>query len=391
MRLFAGAWRVGKRMEHILTSEAVTRGHPDKVCDQIADALLDAVLAEDPEARAACEAAVWENRVWLFGELTAQQEPDYEAVVREVLRDIGYDRPELGLDAETCDIEVHFHPQSPDIARGVSHRAAEDTGAGDQGIMAGYACRETAERMPLPITLANRLAKRLEAVRQEGILPWLRPDGKAQVSVAYRDGVPVGITTVVLSAQHDPDITVDDLREALRQEVVLPVLSAELVREDTLLYINPTGRFVTGGPAADSGLTGRKPLADTYGSAARYGGGSLSGKDQGGPHRSLLGPVSGQEHRGGRACGPLRGAAGLCHRPGGPRQRDGGHLRHRNRPGPGPGQMAGGKRGYAARGGEPPVRTDPAHLPAPGLLRLRRRECPGDALGADGPEISPAF
>ena len=199
-------------MEHILTSEAVTRGHPDKVCDQIADALLDAVLAEDPEARAACEAAVWENRVWLFGELTAQQGPDYEAVVREVLRDIGYDRPELGLDAETCDIEVHFHPQSPDIARGVSHRAAEDTGAGDQGIMAGYACRETAERMPLPITLANRLAKRLEAVRQAGILPWLRPDGKAQVSVAYRDGVPVGITTVVLSAQHDPDITVDDLR-----------------------------------------------------------------------------------------------------------------------------------------------------------------------------------
>ena len=230
MRLFAGAWRVEERMEHILTSEAVTRGHPDKVCDQIADALLDAVLAEDPEARAACEAAVWENRVWLFGELTAKQVMDYEAVFREVLRDIGYDRPELGLDAETCDIEVHFHPQSPDIARGVSHRAAEDTGAGDQGIMAGYACRETAERMPLPITLANRLAKRLEAVRQEGILPWLRPDGKAQVSVAYRDGVPVGITTVVLSAQHDPDITVDDLREALRQEVVLPVLPAELVR-----------------------------------------------------------------------------------------------------------------------------------------------------------------
>ena len=217
--------------------------------------------------------------MWLFGELTAQHDPKSEEQTPELHRHIGYDRPELGLDAETCDIEVHFHPQSPDIARGVSHRAAEDTGAGDQGIMAGYACRETAERMPLPITLANRLAKRLEAVRQEGILPWLRPDGKAQVSVAYRDGVPVGITTVVLSAQHDPDITVDDLREALRQEVVLPVLPAELVREDTLLYINPTGRFVTGGPAADSGLTGRKPLADTYGSAARYGGGSLSGKD----------------------------------------------------------------------------------------------------------------
>ena len=266
-------------MEHILTSEAVTRGHPDKVCDQIADAVLDAVLAEDPEARAACEAAVWENSVCLFGELTACQEPDYADVIREVLRDIGYDRPELGLDAASCDIQVHLHPQSPDIARGVSHRAAEDTGAGDQGIMVGYACRETPERMPLPITLANRLAKRLEAVRREGILPWLRPDGKTQVSVAYRDGVPAAVTTVVLSAQHDSDIAVDDLREALRQEVILPALPAELMKDDTLLYINPTGRFVAGGPAADSGLTGRKPLADTYGSAARYGGGSLSGKD----------------------------------------------------------------------------------------------------------------
>ena len=266
-------------MEHILTSEAVTRGHPDKVCDQIADAVLDAVLAEDPEARAACEAAVWENSVCLFGELTACQEPDYADVIREVLRDIGYDRPELGLDAASCDIQVHLHPQSPDIARGVSHRAAEDTGAGDQGIMVGYACRETPERMPLPITLANRLAKQLETVRREGILPWLRPDGKAQVSVAYRGGSPAEITTVVLSAQHDPDIPVDDLREALRQEVILPVLPPELMNDDTLLYINPTGRFVAGGPAADSGLTGRKPLADTYGSAARYGGGSLSGKD----------------------------------------------------------------------------------------------------------------
>ena len=266
-------------MEHILTAEAVTRGHPDKVCDQIADAVLDAVLAEDPEARAACEAAAWENSVCLFGELTACQEPDYEAVIREVLRDIGYDRPELGLDAASCDIQVHLHPQSPDIARGVSHRAAEDTGAGDQGIMVGYACRETPERMPLPITLANRLAKRLEAVRQEGSLPWLRPDGKTQVSVAYRDGVPAELTTVVLSAQHDPDIAVDDLREALRQEVILPVLPPELFHESTLLYINPTGRFVTGGPAADSGLTGRKTLADTYGSDARCGGGSLSGKD----------------------------------------------------------------------------------------------------------------
>ena len=175
-------------MEHILTSEAVTRGHPDKICDQIADAVLDAVLAEEPEARVACEAAVWENGVCLFGELTAEKQPDYETIVRRVIREIGYDRPELGFDWETCSVQVHMHPQSPDIARGVRHRAAEDTGAGDQGILFGYACRETEDLMPLPITLANRLARRLEAVGRDGTLPWLRPDGKTQVSVAYRDG-----------------------------------------------------------------------------------------------------------------------------------------------------------------------------------------------------------
>ena len=266
-------------MEHILTSEAVTRGHPDKICDQIADAVLDAALEEDPTARTACEAAVWENGLCLFGEVSARKEPDYEAVAREVIREIGYNRPELGFDAEHCRIQVHIHPQSPDIARGVSHREEEDTGAGDQGMMCGYACRETADLMPLPITLANRLVRRLEALRQEGTLPWLRPDGKAQVSAVYRDGVPVRITTVVLSAQHDPEISVDELRDALRQEVILPSLPGELTDDDTLLYINPTGRFVLGGPAADSGLTGRKLMADTYGSAARHGGGAFSGKD----------------------------------------------------------------------------------------------------------------
>lgn len=266
-------------MEHILTSEAVTRGHPDKICDQIADAVLDAVLAEEPEARVACETAVWKDGLCIFGELSARQEPDYETIAREVLRKIGYDRPELGFDWETCSVQVHMHPQSPDIARGVRHRAAEDTGAGDQGILFGYACRETEDLMPLPITLANRLARRLEAVGRDGTLSWLRPDGKTQVSVAYRDGKPVRITTVVLSAQHAPDIAVEDLRETLRQKVILPTLPAELVDENTLLYINPTGRFVIGGPAGDSGLTGRKLLADTYGSAARHGGGSISGKD----------------------------------------------------------------------------------------------------------------
>lgn len=207
-------------MRHVLTSEAVTRGHPDKLCDQVADGVLDALLTEDPEARAACEAAVWENHLLLFGEISARQEPDYEAVAREVLRDIGYDRPGLGLDADHCDIQIHFHPQSPDIAQGVSHRSAEDTGAGDQGIMTGYACRETPELMPLPVTLAGALVKRLEHMRRSGGMPWLLPDGKAQVSVAYEDGRPARITTVVLSAQHTPNVRTDALREALRREVI---------------------------------------------------------------------------------------------------------------------------------------------------------------------------
>ena len=245
----------------------------------MADGVLDALLTEDPEARAACEAAVWENHLLLFGEISARQEPDYEAVAREVLRDIGYDRPGLGLDADHCDIQVLFHPQSPDIAQGVSHRSAEDTGAGDQGIMTGYACRETPELMPLPVTLAGTLVKRLDHMRRSGEMPWLLPDGKAQVSVAYEDGRPARITTVVLSAQHTPNVRTDALREALRREVILPVLPPALTDEEPLLYINPTGRFVIGGPAGDAGLTGRKAVSDAYGGAAHHGGGSLAGKD----------------------------------------------------------------------------------------------------------------
>ena len=266
-------------MKTILTSESVTCGHPDKVCDQISDAILDAILAQDPEAHVACEVTAWTDNVNIMGEVTAAAHPDYEAIARRVIRDIGYDKPGVGFDAGSCRIHVNLHTQSPDIAQGVDHKSQEDTGAGDQGMMFGYACRETEDLMPLPITLAVRLAKRLEQVRREGILPWLLPDGKSQVSVEYEDGKPVRIATVVISAQHSASVPTETLREAVRREVIDPVLPEELVDEGTAYFINPTGRFVIGGPAGDSGLTGRKIIADTYGGAARHGGGAFSGKD----------------------------------------------------------------------------------------------------------------
>ena len=266
-------------MKTILTSESVTCGHPDKVCDQISDAVLDAILAQDPEAHVACEVTAWTDNVNIMGEVTAAAHPDYEAIARRVIRDIGYDKPGVGFDAGSCRIHVNLHTQSPDIAQGVDHKAQEDTGAGDQGMMFGYACRETEDLMPLPITLAVRLAKRLEQVRREGVLPWLLPDGKSQVSVEYEDGKPVRIATVVISAQHSASVPTETLREAVRREVIDPVLPEELVDDETAYFINPTGRFVIGGPAGDSGLTGRKIIADTYGGAARHGGGAFSGKD----------------------------------------------------------------------------------------------------------------
>ena len=266
-------------MKTILTSESVTRGHPDKVCDQISDAILDAILAQDPEAHVACEVTVWTDNVNIMGEVTAAAHPDYEAIARRVIRDIGYDKPGVGFDANSCRVSVNLHTQSPDIAQGVDHKAQEDTGAGDQGMMFGYACRETEDLMPLPITLAVRLAKRLEQVRRDGTLPWLLPDGKSQVSVEYEDGKPVRIATVVISAQHSASVPTETLREAIRREVIDPALPEELVDEETAYFINPTGRFVIGGPAGDSGLTGRKIIADTYGGAARHGGGAFSGKD----------------------------------------------------------------------------------------------------------------
>ena len=266
-------------MKTILTSESVTRGHPDKVCDQISDAILDAILAQDPEAHVACEVTAWTDNVNIMGEITAAAHPDYEAIARRVIRDIGYDKPGVGFDANSCRVSVNLHTQSPDIAQGVDHKAQEDTGAGDQGMMFGYACRETEDLMPLPITLAVRLAKRLEQVRRDGTLPWLLPDGKSQVSVEYEDGKPVRIATVVISAQHSASVPTETLREAIRREVIDPALPEELVDEETAYFINPTGRFVIGGPAGDSGLTGRKIIADTYGGAARHGGGAFSGKD----------------------------------------------------------------------------------------------------------------
>ena len=266
-------------MKTILTSESVTCGHPDKVCDQISDAILDAILAQDPEAHVACEVTAWTDNVNIMGEVTAAAHPDYEAIARRVIRDIGYDKPGVGFDAGSCRIHVNLHTQSPDIAQGVDHKAQEDTGAGDQGMMFGYACRETEDLMPLPITLAVRLAKRLEQVRREGVLPWLLPDGKSQVSVEYEDGKPIRIATVVISAQHSASVPTETLREAVRREVIDPVLPEELVDDETAYFINPTGRFVIGGPAGDSGLTGRKIIADTYGGAARHGGGAFSGKD----------------------------------------------------------------------------------------------------------------
>ena len=266
-------------MKTYFTSESVTCGHPDKVCDQIADAVLDEILAHDPNAHVACEVTACTDEVHLMGEITSTFTPDYEAIARRVIGEIGYTLPGVGFDAKTVRISVSVHTQSPDIARGVDRGAPEEAGAGDQGMMFGYACRETDALMPLPITLANRLTKRLEQVRREKSIPYLLPDGKAQVSVEYEGGCPKRISAVVVSAQHSAEVKIDTLRDAILEQVIFPVLPEQLLDERTEYFINPTGRFVVGGPAGDSGLTGRKIIADTYGGAARHGGGAFSGKD----------------------------------------------------------------------------------------------------------------
>ena len=265
--------------EYTFTSESVGEGHPDKLCDQISDAVLDAALGDDPDARVACEVFATTGLVLVGGEITTRAGLNIPAIARDVLRDAGYDDPAYGIDADACAVLNTVHEQSPDIARGVDADDDRVQGAGDQGLMFGYACRETDRLMPAPIDFAHRIMRRAAEVRKAGQLAFLRPDGKCQVSVRYRDGIPVAIPTVVLSHQHDPDVDHDTLREALIEQVIGRALPGELLNGTVRYLINPTGRFVVGGPHGDTGLTGRKIIVDTYGGTARHGGGAFSGKD----------------------------------------------------------------------------------------------------------------
>ena len=272
----------------LFTSESVTEGHPDKICDKISDAILDEMLRQDPMSRVACETFCTTGLVCVMGEITTSAYVDIQTVVRETVRKIGYTRAKYGFDCDSCAVISSIHEQSPDIAMGVdrSLEAQEgsdtdgfDTGAGDQGLMFGYACDETAELMPLPISLAHRLAKRLTEVRKDKTLSYLRPDGKTQVTVEYIDDVPTRVDTVVISSQHSDTVTLEQIRADLIREVILPIIPANLMDDETKIYVNPTGRFVVGGPAGDTGLTGRKIIVDTYGGYSRHGGGAFSGKD----------------------------------------------------------------------------------------------------------------
>lgn len=274
----------------LFTSESVTEGHPDKMCDQISDAVLDACLEQDPTSRVACETATKTGYVMLLGEITTQAQLNYDQIARDVITGIGYDRAKYGFDGHTCGVLVAIAQQSGDIAMGVdealeakegemSEEEIEAVGAGDQGMMFGYACNETEALMPLPIYLAHKLTRRLAQVRKDDTLSWLRPDGKGQVTIEYEYGKPVRVDTVLVSAQHAPDISQDQIREALTEHVIMPVLPGDMVDDRLKIYTNPTGRFVVGGPKGDAGVTGRKIIVDTYGGMGRHGGGAFSGKD----------------------------------------------------------------------------------------------------------------
>ncbi|MEL0236226.1 MAG: methionine adenosyltransferase [Gammaproteobacteria bacterium] len=270
-------------MSYIFTSESVSEGHPDKVCDQISDAILDAYLKEDPNSRVACETLIKNNMVVVAGEITSAGAPNLEPIIRNVINEIGYNDDELGFNGSNCEIQNFIFQQSPDIAQGVNEGEGEnlEQGAGDQGLMFGYACNETATLMPAPIDLSHKLVKKQSEVRKNGALSWLRPDAKSQVSVVYGEGGKViqGISAIVLSTQHDEGISQADLKEAVMEEIIKPIIPSEWMLDNTKVFINPTGKFVIGGPVGDCGLTGRKIIVDTYGGMARHGGGAFSGKD----------------------------------------------------------------------------------------------------------------
>lgn len=273
-------------MKRLFTSESVTEGHPDKLCDYISDSILDSFLEKDENSRVACETVAGKGEIFITGEITSKAEVDIEKVVRQAIKEVGYDNSEIDMDYRTCKIIISLSKQSPDIALGVDKsletkkgEGIESEGAGDQGLMFGFACDETKELMPLPISLAHRLAKRLSEVRKQKIISYLRPDGKVQVTIEYNDGKPVRVDTIVISTQHNSDVDLDVLKKDIKDKVIKEIVPKELLDEKTKYYINPTGRFVIGGPLGDSGLTGRKIIVDTYGGYARHGGGAFSGKD----------------------------------------------------------------------------------------------------------------